>query len=133
MSRKKKFFFFLSRADIISNRQLYRVKSTPLRRRLSSGILPYSSDHSINIDYCGETQGCLIVPQQCNNNGKCEYTLAWEGIDEDTAKFHLVGRAQGFVGVGFSNDEKRVIKMDKENIFFSYSFRFVNISFFQLI
>lgn len=104
-----KIFYYYSRADIVSNRQLYRVKSSPLRRRLSSGLIPYSSDHSINTDYCGESQGCLIVPQHCNNDGKCDYTLAWQGTDEDTIKFNLIGRSQGFVGVGFSRDDKRVI------------------------
>ncbi len=106
---KFNYFFFYCRADIVSNRQLYRVKSAPLRRRLSSGIIPYAADQSINIDYCGESQGCLIVPQHCNNDAKCEYTLSWQGVDSETVKFHLVARAQGFVGVGFSNDEKRVI------------------------
>ncbi|CAF1094588.1 unnamed protein product [Adineta steineri] len=94
------------KADIISNRQLYRVKSAPLKRRLASGVVPYL-DRSINIDYCGESQGCLIVPQQCNNDAKCEYTLSWQVPNEDSARFHIVARAQGFVGVGFSNDEKR--------------------------
>jgi hypothetical protein len=103
------YYIFNFSADIISNRQLYRVKSAPLRRRLSLGIASYSSDQSINIDYCGESQGCLIVPQHCNNDAKCDYTLSWQGIDEDTVKFHLIARAQGFVGVGFSNDDKRVI------------------------
>ena len=113
------------RADVVSNRQLYRVKSQPLKRvssslwpliftfiddvqRLSSGVIPYAADQSINIDYCGESQGCLIVPHQCNNDAKCEYTLSWQVIDNDTAQFHIIARAQGFVGVGLSNDEKRV-------------------------
>ncbi|CAF1353048.1 unnamed protein product [Rotaria sp. Silwood1] len=95
------------RADIVSNRQIYRVKSAPLKRRLAFGINPYSEDQSINIDYCGESQGCLIVPQHCNNNAKCEYALSWQVLDEDTVKFHIVARANGFAGVGFSNDEKR--------------------------
>lgn len=96
------------RADIVSNRQLFRVKSAPLRRRLASGLIPYGSDQSINIDYCGESQGCLIVPQQCNNDAKCEYALSWQGLDDQAVKFHLIARAQGFAGVGFSNDERRV-------------------------
>ncbi|CAF3555241.1 unnamed protein product [Rotaria socialis] len=94
------------RATVVSNRQLYRLISAPLKRRLSSEIIPYH-DQSINIDYCGESQGCLIVPQQCNNDAKCDYALSWQAIDAETAKFHIVARAQGFVGVGFSNDEKR--------------------------
>ncbi|CAF4389688.1 unnamed protein product, partial [Rotaria sordida] len=49
------------RADVVSNQQIYRVKSAPLRRRLAPGIIPYSEDQSINIDYCGESQCCLIV------------------------------------------------------------------------
>jgi hypothetical protein len=80
---------------------LFRVK------RVASGVIPYAIDQSINIDYCGESQGCLIVPQQCNNDAKCEYTLSWQVLNEDTARFHIIARAQGFVGVGFSNDEKR--------------------------
>ncbi len=104
------FFFYIDfRADIVSNRQLYRIKSSPLRRRLASGIIPYANDQSINIDYCGESQGCLIVPQQCNNDAKCEYALSWQGLDDQNVKFHLIARAQGFAGVGFSTDEKRVI------------------------
>ncbi|CAF0914470.1 unnamed protein product [Adineta ricciae] len=94
-------------ADIVSNRQLYRVKSAPLRRRLASGLIAYNADQSINIDYCGESQGCLIVPQQCNNDAKCEYTLSWQVISEDKATFRIVARAQGFAGVGFSKDENR--------------------------
>jgi len=77
-------------------------------KRVASGVIPYAIDQSINIDYCGESQGCLIVPQQCNNDAKCEYTLSWQVLSEDTARFHIIARAQGFVGVGFSNDEKRV-------------------------
>lgn len=77
-------------------------------KRLASGIIPYSADQSINIDYCGESQGCLIVPQQCNNDAKCDYALSWQVIDDDTAKFHMVARAKGFTGVGFSTDERRV-------------------------
>jgi hypothetical protein len=103
------------------------VKSAPLRRvsfysfifqfyknlffylkRLASGAIPYTSDQSTNIDLCGESQGCLIVPQHCNNDAKCEYALSWQVLSDDTAKFHIVARAQGFAGVGFSNDEKRV-------------------------
>ena len=79
---------------------------------MASGIIPYAADRSINIDYCGESQGCLIVPQQCNNDAKCEYALSWQVIDNDTAQFHIIGRAQGFVGVGFSNDDKRVRPAD---------------------
>jgi hypothetical protein len=30
-------------------------------------------------------------------------------LDENTVKFNLIARVQGFTGVGFSNDEKRVI------------------------
>lgn len=96
------------RADIVSNRQLYRVQSAPLKRRISSKELLYSSDQSVNIDSCGEAQGCLIVPQNCNNNAKCEYALSWQVIDENTARFHIIARAHSFVGVGFSIDEKRV-------------------------
>lgn len=62
----------------------------------------------MSVDYCGESQGCLIVPQQCNNDAKCEYALSWRVLDEQNVKFHIVARAHGFVGVGFSNDEKRV-------------------------
>lgn len=95
------------RADIVSNRQLYRVKSAPLRRRLASGMVPYADDQSVNLDFCGESQGCLIVPQHCNNNAKCEYVLSWNVLDAETVKFHLVAKAHGFAGVGFSSDEKR--------------------------
>ena len=75
---------------------------------MAPGVIPYASDQTINIDYCGESQGCLIVPQHCNNDAKCEYALSWQTLDEDTAKFQIIARAHGFVGVGFSNDEKRV-------------------------
>ncbi|CAF0897527.1 unnamed protein product [Rotaria sordida] len=95
------------RAGVVSNRQLYRVKATSLKRRLPPGTIPFSQDQSINIDQCGESQGCLVVPQQCNNAGKCEYTLSWQALDDERARFHIVARAQGFVGVGFSKDEKR--------------------------
>ncbi|CAF4729236.1 unnamed protein product [Rotaria sp. Silwood1] len=95
------------RAAVVSNRQLYRVKAAPLKRRLPPGANPYSHDQSINIDHCGETQGCLIVPQQCHNSAKCEYVLSWQGLDENKAKFHIVARVQGFAGVGFSKDERR--------------------------
>ncbi|CAF3371041.1 unnamed protein product [Rotaria socialis] len=95
------------RADIVSNQQIYRVKSAPLKRRSGPEFIPYSEDQSVNIDYCGESQGCLIVPQNCNNQAKCDYALSWQVLDEQTAKFHIVARASGFVGVGFSNDEKR--------------------------
>jgi hypothetical protein len=96
------------RADIVSNRQLYHVKSGPLKRRLSYQDTVNYGDQSVNIDSCGESQGCLIVPQQCNNNAKCEYALSWQGLDENRARFHIIARAYGLVGVGFSNDEKRV-------------------------
>lgn len=95
------------KADIVSNRQLYHVESSPLRRRSSLRINSYADDHSLNVDYCGESQGCLIVPQQCNNNAKCEYILSWQGLDSERVKFNLIARAQGFAGVGFSTDEKR--------------------------
>ncbi|CAF1083425.1 unnamed protein product [Adineta steineri] len=94
------------RADIVSNKQIYRVKSAPLKKRVASGLIP-SNYQSVNIDFCGESQGCLVVPQYCNNNSSCEYALSWQVIDENTARFHIVARAHGFVGVGFSNDEKR--------------------------
>ena len=71
-------------------------------------MTPYSSDHSIDVNYCGESQGCLIVPEKCNINGKCDYILAWQGLDDQTVKFNLVARSQGFAGVGFSTDERRV-------------------------
>ena len=125
-NEKKSIGFVFFRADIVSNRQLYRVQSPPLRRRLSAKDLLYSDDHSVNIDYCGESQGCLIVPQNCNNNAKCEYALTWQVLDENTARFHIVARASGFVGVGFSNDEKRVNQTD----FFlhrSYSIIFIRV------
>jgi len=109
-----RFFFLFSRADIVSNRQLYQIQSSPLRRRSSLRINSYIDDHSLNVDYCGESQGCLIVPQQCNNNAKCEYILSWQGLDNERVKFNLIARAQGFAGVGFSTDEKRVnIKQKK--------------------
>jgi hypothetical protein len=81
---------------------------------LASGLIPYSEDQSINIDYCGESQGCLIVPQNCNHGTKCDYALSWQVLDEQTAKFHIIARAQGFVGVGFSTDEKRVSRLSVE-------------------
>ena len=87
---------------------MYHVESAPLRRRLSSHDAFNFGDQSVNIDSCGDSQGCLVVPQHCNNNAKCEYALSWQGIDENKARFHIIGRAHGFVGVGFSNDEKRV-------------------------
>jgi len=87
---------------------LYHVKSAPLKRRLSSQDANNFGDQSVNIESCGESQGCLIVPQQCNNNAKCEYALSWEVLNENTVKFRIIARAHGFVGVGFSNDEKRV-------------------------
>ena len=71
-------------------------------------MIPYAADQSINIDSCGETQGCLIVPEQCNSDAKCEYTLSWQVLDDAKVKFHIIARAQGFVGIGFSADEKRV-------------------------
>ena len=80
---------------------------------MAPGFIPYQEDQSVNIDYCGESQGCLIVPQNCNNQAKCEYALSWQVLDEETAKFHIVARASGFVGVGFSNDEKRVCGISK--------------------
>ena len=100
--------FIIFRADIISNRQWYQVRSAPLKRRLAYKDTVNFGDQSVNIDACGEAQGCLIVPQHCNNNAKCEYALSWEGIDENRARFHIIARAHGFVGVGFSVDEKRV-------------------------
>ncbi|UJR14214.1 hypothetical protein I4U23_001207 [Adineta vaga] len=93
------------RADIVSNKQIYRVKSAPLKARIAPGIIP-SDDEAVNIDMCAESQGCLIVPQNCNNP-KCEYALSWRVTDNNTAKFHIVARAHGFIGVGFSADEKR--------------------------
>ena len=72
-------------------------------------MVPYGSEHSINTDYCGESQGCLIVPEKCHHEGKCEYTLAWQGLDDQSVKFNLIARAQGFAGVGFSRDDRRVI------------------------
>lgn len=75
---------------------------------MAPGSTPYSQDHSVNLDVCGETQGCLIVPQNCNNQVKCEYALSWQAKDEQTVDFNIVARAHGFIGVGFSNDEKRV-------------------------
>jgi hypothetical protein len=77
-------------------------------KRFATGLAPYSPDDTINIDFCGESQGCLIVPQNCNNEAKCDYALSWQGLDENSVRFHIVARANGFVGVGFSKDEKRV-------------------------
>lgn len=95
------------RADILSSGQIYRVKSAPLTRRLSYGQHTDTNDISVDIDRCGESQGCLIVPQHCNNNAKCEYALSWEVLDPNRVRFHIIARAHGFVGVGFSTDEKR--------------------------
>jgi hypothetical protein len=95
-------FIYLKTNFLIKKKCLFFIK------RLASGIIPYADDQSINVEYCGESQGCLIVPQHCNNDARCEYTLAWQVLDDETVKFHIVARAQGFVGVGFSNDEKRV-------------------------
>jgi hypothetical protein len=87
-------------------------------QRLAPGLIPYSDGHSVNIDYCGESQGCLIVPQNCMSGDKCDYALSWQVLDENSVKFHIVARAHGFVGVGFSKDEKRVnIKPNRTNKF----------------
>lgn len=80
----------------------------PSLKRPAPGIIPYSEEHPVNLGYCGESQGCLIVPQHCNNNGKCEYALSWQVLNENSVKFNIVARAHGFIGVGFSNDDKRV-------------------------
>ncbi len=77
-------------------------------KRTASGVIPYAEDQAVNLGFCGESQVCLIVPQHCNNNAKCEYALSWQVLDENTVRFHITARAHGFVGVGFSNDEKRV-------------------------
>jgi len=98
---------YIFSADILSNGQIYRVKSSPLTRRLAYGQNADHEELSVDIDRCGESQGCLIVPQYCNNNAKCEYALSWEGLDANRVRFHIVARAHGFVGVGFSTDEKR--------------------------
>ena len=90
------------------------MKSSRLTRRLALGQNPTSEELSVNINHCGESQGCLIVPEKCDNNAKCEYALSWEVLDVNTVRFHITARAHGFVGVGFSKDEKRVNIFDIE-------------------
>lgn len=71
---------------------------------------PVSIVFQITLDGCGSEKGCFCVPANCSLTEKvatCEMVATWK-VDEENMSYQLVGRTEGYVEFGLSNDNKIV-------------------------
>ena len=62
---------------------------------------------AIDLSGCGKTKGCYRIPAKCATENKCDKLVTWADKG-DRVQFELSGIATGWVGLGFSKDEKMV-------------------------
>ena len=58
---------------------------------------------SIDLSSCGAMKGCFTNPTDCAR-GQCDTIFTWE-VQGDKMKIELAGRIDGWVAIGFSNDQ----------------------------
>lgn len=81
-----------------SRKQIHRLTAVPATT--SNG---WNVDRFPSLEECGSTKGCYLVPPNCAVHN-CLYALTWR-TQGDQVTFEMMGKADGWVGVGFSRDK----------------------------
>ena len=81
---------------------------------------------TIDVNACGGTKTCFKVPDSCSGSD-CDYLVSWSVLKDQNRKveFELLGKTDGWVAIGLSDDKNMVGGACKE--YFTHLLVIINI------